>query len=516
MADGRMDETWTAFDPRSGEPLDARFRDALSEEVDAACAAAARAAPVLAAQSPKERAALLHACADAVEAAQEDLIASADAETALGRPRLLSEARRTVAQLRFFGDLAGTGELLDARIEREAKGAAAHPDMRSVRVPLGPVAVFGASNFPLAFSAAGNDMASALAAGCPVIVKGHPAHPETSERAARAIREAVEKAGLPAGVYAHLHGRTPAVGMRLVENPHIKAVGFTGSLQGGRALFDLAARRAEPIPVFAEMGSANPCLILPEALATRGAEIAKAFAAAGLQGMGQFCTSPGLLFAIEGEGLDAFREVATEAYAGAEREPMLTEGVHRNYRRARKARAAREGVHTLTPERVRTLAGFRASPALYEIDADGFQADASLSEEVFGPAALIIRCRTKDDMAACLEGLHGHLAASVFGTGEDLADAADLIGALQTRVGRIVFDGFATGVANTRATVHGGPYPATTAPATSSLGAMAAERFLRPVAWQNAPDAALPPALKDANPWGIERRVDGTATRAGL
>jgi acyl-CoA reductase-like NAD-dependent aldehyde dehydrogenase len=382
-------------------------------------------------------------------------------------------------------------------------------------MPLGPVGIFGASNFPLAFSVLGNDTASALAAGCPVVVKGHPAHPQTSELAARIAAQALLDHGSPAGTFSLVHGQGAEVGRYLVQHPAIQGVGFTGSLAGGRALYDLAAARPAPIPVFAEMGSANPTLLLPRALEADPEGIARQFAASGLQGAGQFCTSPGLVFAVEGAGLDRFRSAAADHYAQGEAQPMLSEAVARHHETGRQSLAQTNHVRALNQPQGDTPQGW-VRPALFETGVETLTNRPELGEEIFGPTALVLTCPDEAALIQAIARLEGHLAGSVFAADDDAKRFGEAITALRAKVGRLVFNAFATGAPLDRAIVHAGPYPATTPPFATSLGTQAALRFTRPVSFQNAPESALPPALHDANPWGIERRVAGTVTTDAL
>jgi 2,5-dioxopentanoate dehydrogenase len=429
----------------------------------------------------RQKAELLRAIAARLEADGDAIIEQANHETSLGVPRLKNELARTCNQMRMFGALVEEGSWVDARIDH------GKVDVRSMRRPIGPVAVFGASNFPLAFSVPGGDTASALAAGCPVIVKAHPAHPETSRLAARAI-----EASVPRGVFALIEGFE--AGIEIVKYPAIKAVAFTGSRRGGRALMDLAAARPEPVPVFAEMGSINPVFILPRAMQARGAEIAAGLHASVTLGAGQFCTNPGLVIAGESH---AFLDTLAAKMSATPCAPMLTTSI---------AGAYREGV-----ERFASVANRRAfvdgGAALFTADAKTFLDHEELRDEVFGPSTLVVQCDSRERMLEVARSLEGQLTATVHA--DDGDDVDELLRILQTRVGRIVFNGFPTGVEVVPAMVHGGPYPATSDPRSTSVGTRAIERFTRLVAWQNAPDAALPDELKESNPLGISRLVDG-------
>jgi NADP-dependent aldehyde dehydrogenase len=381
-------------------------------------------------------------------------------------------------------------------------------------VPLGPVAVFGASNFPLAFSVAGGDTAAALAAGCPVVVKAHPGHPGTSDLVARATSAAAAKTGMPTGVFGMVQGASVAVGQALVTHPAIKAVGFTGSLRGGRALFDAAARRREPIPVYAEMGSSNPLFVLPRALKERGEAIAKGLAASVTLGAGQFCTNPGLTVLAPADAGETFLRAVGDALAGSPAGTVVHAGIKSAYDAglaervslpgvAMAARAAAKGAHPST----------EAQPALLVTDAATFAARAPLHEELYGPATVAVRCTTRDELLDLARGLEGHLTATVHGTEADLAEHADLLAVLGRKVGRLVVNGFPTGVEVSPAMHHGGPYPATTDARATSVGTAAIARFARPLCFQDVPEALLPAELRSANPRGIWRLLDGAFTK---
>jgi alpha-ketoglutaric semialdehyde dehydrogenase len=436
------------------------------------------------------------------------------AETGLPRPRIEGERARTVGQLRLFASVVRDGSYVAARIDPALpdRKPLPRPDLRLRRIAVGPVAVFGASNFPLAFSVAGGDTASALAAGCPVIVKAHPAHPGTSELVGRAIQKAVASCGLPAGTFSLLFDAGQSIGQALVADPRIAAVGFTGSRRGGTALMAIAAGRPSPIPVYAEMSSINPVLLFPAALDERGAAIGKAFAASLTLGAGQFCTNPGLILALPGPGLDAFLDAAAAALRESPAATMLTPGIQRAYREG-VARVAGHGAVTLLAEGPEGAAT-QGRATLFATDTDAFLADPALQEEMFGASALVVRCPDFAAMRAVLEHLEGQLTASLHLATADHAAARDLLPLLERRVGRILVDGFGTGVEVAHAMVHGGPYPATSDGRTTSVGSLAIDRFLRPVSYQDVPDALLPAALRAANPLGLPRRIDGAPERA--
>jgi 2,5-dioxopentanoate dehydrogenase len=509
-ADVASDETFTAVDPATGEALDPPFHAAGPREVDRACALAAAAFDTYGETSPAERAAFLEAIATEILAIGDELIVRAMAESGLPRGRLEGERGRTVGQLRLFAEVARRGDAIRARIDpaQPDRAPAPRPDLRLRMVGLGPVAVFGASNFPLAFSVAGGDTASALAAGCPVVVKGHPAHPGTSELVGRAVRKAVAGAGLPEGVFSLLSGPSIELGQALVADPRIKAVGFTGSRGGGLALVAAAAARPEPIPVYAEMSSVNPVFLLPGALRDRAEALATGFIGSLNLGAGQFCTNPGLVFALEGPDLDRFVAAAAAALTDAPAAVMLTPGIHASYERG-----VRElSCHPAIAERARGKVGEginQGRGALFETTAQAFRADPALSHEIFGASSLVVRCPDVDTMVSAIDGLEGQLTASLHMADEDLPIAQRLMPGLQRRAGRILANGWPTGVEVGHAMVHGGPFPATSDGRSTSVGSLAIERFLRPVCYQDLPDGLLPPALRDGNPWGLAVRIDG-------
>lgn len=516
-------EAFRSFDPLADEAFGPDFRDAELAWVEEAAHAAREAQELFGRSSRETRARLLEAIADAIEALGDELIACASKETALPVARITGERGRTLGQLRRFAAVVREGSYLGMRIDRAQaqRTPLPRPDLRSMKQAIGPVAVFGASNFPLAFSVAGGDTAAALAAGCPVLVKAHPAHPATSELVARGISQAVAQLELPGGVFSLLHGRGVVVGSSLVQQDAIAAVAFTGSLTGGRALFDLASRRPRPIPVYAEMGSVNPVLILPGALEERGEALAEALSASMTMGVGQFCTNPGLLLALcPDDGhyqsfVAAFRAALSTKEAGT----MLHPGIASSYR----DELARRNEHPGLSGAARGGQGQAASgqhavqAAFFEADAELIAREPELLEEHFGPSTLLVRTRSCEEAARIIELLAGELTATVHAGSRELDGEADqggedvvaLIDALEAKVGRILFGGMPTGVEVCDAMVHGGPYPATTAPASTSVGTAAIDRFVRSLCWQNAPQSRLPVELRDENPDGLLRLVDG-------
>jgi NADP-dependent aldehyde dehydrogenase len=511
----RSGATFYAVDPASGAQLPTAFAEAGAAEVAAACALTEAAFPSFSSLTPEARALFLEAVAEAIAAIGDPLIVTAMTETGLPRARLEGERGRTIGQLRLFAQVVRQGDWLDVAIDPALpeRTPAPRADLRRMNLALGPVAVFGASNFPLAFSVAGGDTASALAAGCPVIVKGHPAHPGTGELVARAVQAAVAACDLHEGVFSYLPGTSQALGGALVADPRVKAVGFTGSRAGGLALTRIAERRAEPIPVYAEMSSINPVVLLPAALAARGEALGKAFVQSLTLGAGQFCTNPGLVIAHAGPELDRFVAAATTALAETQPAVMLTPGIHASYERGVEALASHPAVVQLTRGRVGEGVN-QACGAIFQTEAAAFLADRALSHEVFGSSAIVVRCRDLAEMLAVIEGLEGQLTATLQLDEADQAAAAQLLPALQRKAGRLLANGWPTGVEVTHAMVHGGPFPATSDGRSTSVGSLAMARFLRPVCYQDLPDALLPPALQAANPWKLARRLDGAIEQA--
>jgi len=433
----------------------------------------------------------------------------------LPKPRLKSEVGRTSGQLRLFAKVLQDGSWTMPCIDRpDPARKPPKPDLRSCLRPIGPVVIFGASNFPLAFSVAGGDTASALAAGNPVIVKAHPAHPGTSELVGAAIRDAIRECGMHPGIFSLLFDSGVSVGAALVQHPAVKAVGFTGSLVAGRALFDLAAKRPEPIPVYAEMGSTNPVFVLPGALAARAPEIAAQLFASVTMGAGQFCTKPGLIFLSKQPPAVEFVHVMREKISQAAPFTMLTSGIRSAFTRETEARTHRIGV-TLAAAAPMAPDGesFSAIASLFETDFPTFLASSDLSAEVFGPTTLLVRYDDPRQLLEAARGLAGHLTATVFATADDVQKYPELIAILENKVGRIVFNSVPTGVEVTHAMIHGGPYPASTDSRTTSVGSQSIFRFARPVCYQDCPDTALPAELQNANPLGVWRMIDGEVTR---
>ncbi len=493
-----IDGAWTpgngtafhAVDPTSGDELDQEFRESGPDQIAAAAVAAHRAAAAYRAVPLHERAAFLVAMAEEIEALGDELLDQVVAETALPRARATGERGRTANQVRPFASVIEEGSFLGRRHDQALPDRAPlpRPDLRMAMVPLGPVAVFGASNFPLAFSVAGGDTASALAAGCPVVVKAHPAHPGVSELVATAVLRAAQRTGMPSGVFAMLHGGA-AAGQALVTDPRIRAVGFTGSRAGGLALVEAAAGREVPIPVFAEMSSVNPVVVLPGALAD-APSLAADYVDSLTRESGQYCTNPGLIFVPDGDAGDAFVEAAASAVARAAGQPMLTPGIAANAVAGVNRWRRTPGVSILAEG---SAAGPLApAPLLATASLASLDTDPDLADEVFGAAGLVVRYPDLAALVPVLAGLEGQLTATIHGTETDAEAVTELVPVLEDRAGRLLWGGWPTGVEVASAMVHGGPYPATSAPATTSVGTLAIARFLRPVAFQNFPTEMLP------------------------
>lgn len=511
--------TFRAVNPATDQTLDEEFLPASVEDVDLALRLASNAFSHYRQTSGKQRASFLRKIAVKIESLANEVIERAHLETALPRTRLQGETARTCGQLRLFAQLVDEGSWVDARIDRADpdRKPAPKPDIRSMLQPLGPVGVFGASNFPLAFSVAGGDTASALAAGNPVVVKAHPAHPGTSRLVGNAIRDVVKECALPEGVFSLLFDNATEIGAALVKHPLLRAVGFTGSRAAGRALMDLAASRPMPIPFFGEMSSTNPVFILPGALRERSEAIATGLHASFTLGAGQFCTKPGLVFYSESDGAQPFREKLRELVRGSSPFHLLTSGIRTSFNSGIASRKQRDATTRMTESagKASDAAPF-VGAVLFETEARRFLLDPHLSREIFGPATLLVHHSSRDELLAIAHGLEGHLTATVLGTDSDLREYADLLAVLEEKVGRLIFNGFPTGVEVTHAMVHGGPYPATSDGRSTSVGSQAIFRFVRPICYQGFPNASLPDELKDANPLGIWRMVDGAISRDAI
>ena len=488
--------TLQGFNPARGENLSPVYHSASLGEVDDAAKLAHDAFARYSQTTGSERAQFLRRIAENIEALGDELITRANAETALPEARLRGESARTCSQLRLFADVVEEGSWVDARIDhgdRDRKPLP-KPDVRSMFRPIGPVVVFGASNFPLAFSVAGGDTASAFAAGCPVIVKAHPAHPGTSELAGLAISEAVKSCSLPSGTFSLLFDAANEVALALVKHPLIKAAGFTGSRTGGRALFDAATSRPDPIPFYAEMSSINPVILLPGALRERHDQIAAGLCASVTLGAGQFCTNPGLI--LLSEDADGFVNKLGDLMTGTPEQTMLTPAITSSYKNGVSARMNQAGVETI-------------GGALFKTSSSQFVESPELAEELFGPSTLVVTYTDRQQLLQLIGGLEGQLTATIHGSEQDLIEYNDVVRLLETKAGRLLFNGFPTGVEVGHAMVHGGPYPATSDGRSTSVGTRAIYRFARQVCFQDFPNSALPAELREDNPLGIRRMVDG-------
>ena len=501
-----------SLDPRTGERGGDLFHDSTSLEIESAARAAATASPVLAARSLAELSALLAAVADALEAETAALVATADAETALGRPALEREMRRTTWQFRAFGAVVSAGWHLQAIIDLPDAEfiPLPRPDLRRMLVPIGPVAVFAASNVPFAFGVCGGDTASALAAGCPVVVKGHPSQPATGRLLGRVISDALRDAGAPDGAFSLVQGGE-RVSTTLVSHPAIRAVGFTGSLRGGRALFDVAAQRPDPIPVYAEMGSVNPTFVTAAALEARAEGIGSGFAESLTVGNGQFCTKPGILVVPGAPSLGRLHDALRERLSAIAVDSLLNERIYEQFCSDATVLEALAGVEPFVEGGLGSGA-LAVRPRVLMTRTPAFLAHAVLREEHFGPLGIVVTYADHAELADLVAALPNALSAAIHAEPSDVPELAGLVRSLVDKVGRIAYNAFPTGVSVTHAMQHGGPYPATTAPWSTSVGSTAVFRFLRPVAFQGFPAALLPPALADANPLGLWRLVNGAPT----
>jgi len=500
-----------AENPANGARLEPGFHEASEKEIWHAIEKAEQAFQTYRNKSGRQRAEFLEAIAEEITALGDELIVRCMEETGLPEARLKGERGRTVGQLKLFASYLRDGAWVEARVDKaDPDRTPPKPDIRSMQRALGPVGVFGASNFPLAFSVAGGDTTSALAAGCAVVFKAHPAHPGTCEMVGTAIQRAVHRSGMPEGTFSMVHGKSTAVGLAIVRHPLIKAIGFTGSFRGGKALFDVANSRPVPIPVYAEMGSTNPVFILPRAMRERKDNIARDLAASVTLGVGQFCTNPGLVFYQDEKHdfADSLSKVLRESAPGV----MLTSYIQEAYEAGVTKLSKTKGVRTLVEGKAKGD-GCYAPAYLFQSTAETFLSDHSLEEEVFGPSTLSVTVDNKEQLLNIARQLGGHLTATIHATDEDLDEYRELITVLEQKVGRIIINGYPTGVEVTHAMVHGGPFPATTDSRSTSVGTDAIKRFARPVCYQSFPQSLLPEELKDDNPLAILRMVNGKWTR---
>ncbi len=492
--------TLQAYDPEANRALPEQFSVASEKDIEEALQKAQQAFLEYRNFSGKKKAAFLDQIAEEIMALGDELVQRASAESGLPAGRIEGERGRTTGQLQMFAELLRKGNWVDARIDR------GEPDVRRMLFPIGPVAVFGASNFPLAFSTAGGDTASALAAGCPVIVKSHESHPGTNELVAGAIVKAAKETGMPDGVFSSLNGGHE-VGGALVKHPAIKAVSFTGSFGGGKAIYDIAQNREEPIPVYAEMGSINPVLLLEEKLSDSAEEIAGEYAGSVSLGVGQFCTNPGLFIAKEGKGLDRFKKTLSEKLKENPPGCMLNPKIAEGYVKQRAKMFAQAGIEMLAEPAEEDET--RGSAAVATTSADNFLSNDVLHEEVFGPYTLVVSCKDEQQIRDVVSKLEGQLTITLIGNDEELGNNKELVDTAREKAGRVIFNGVPTGVRVSDAMHHGGPFPATTNAKFTSVGTAAIERFVRPIAFQDSPQELLPDELKDNNPLNIYRLVNG-------
>ncbi|WP_118182124.1 aldehyde dehydrogenase (NADP(+)) [Paraburkholderia phosphatilytica] len=499
-----------AINASTGAVVEPGFGGATLADLDRACSLAWSAFDFYRETSPEKRAQFLETIANYILDIGDPLIERCMIETGLPQGRLLGERGRTIGQLRMFADVVRNGDYIGARIDpaQPERKPLPRADLRLRHIGVGPVAVFGASNFPLAFSVAGGDTASALAAGCPVIVKVHSAHPGTSELVGRAVQRAVQDCGLPEGTFSLLFDSGREIGQGLVKDHRIKAAGFTGSRGGGTALMKLAAARPEPIPVYAEMSSINPVLLFPGALKNRAEGVASMFVQSLALGAGQFCTNPGLVLGVDGPDLDRFIAAASVALGETPAQTMLTPGIHKVYKDSIERTVSHPEVKTVA-RGVEPETPGQARAALFVTTAEAFRNHPDLQEEIFGASSLVVRCPDLTSVLDLIETLEGQLTAALHLDDSDHDEARRFLPALERRVGRILVNGFGTGVEVGHAMVHGGPFPSTADGRSTSVGSLAIERFLRPVSYQDLPEALLPDALKSANPFGLTRRIDG-------
>ena len=502
------------FNPLSNTENEVSFVEASTEEIDNALELAWQAFEEFRNYSGSRKSEFLNAIADEIEALGDTLINTYCSESGLPAGRAMGERGRTMFQLRSFADLVKEGNWVEANIDTAQPDRAPmpKPDIRKMLIPLGPVVVFGASNFPLAYSTAGGDTAAALAAGCPVVVKSHPMHAGTGELVASAIIKAAEKTGMPNGVFSNLNSSGIEVGVKLVQHPKVKAVGFTGSIRGGRALYDLAAKREEPIPVFAEMGSVNPVVFLPDALKERGDVLAKSYAGSVTLGAGQFCTNPGLLLGIKGVHLDHFITKLSEAIVEIEPGCMLHPNIIGAYEKNKNQVMAHAGLELVSEYAEEVEVNF-AKQAVTTVEGATFLENTALHQEVFGPFTMVVQCEDKAQLEAIIKKLEGLLTGTLIAGDMELSKYAGVIEALKNRVGRIIFNGVPTGVEVCPSMVHGGPYPASTDSRFTAVGIHSIQRWVRPFSYQDWPDQLLPEALKNDNPLGILRLVNNKITK---
>ncbi len=506
-------KTYTTFNPQTNTENDTVFTEATNDEINQAVKLASSAFRTYKSMSGIKKAAFLNAIADEILALDMVLINRYCSETGLPEGRAKGERGRTVGQLRMFADLLLEGSWVEATIDTAQHNREPMPksDIRKMLIPLGPVVVFGASNFPLAYSTAGGDTAAALASGCPVIVKSHPMHAGTGELVASAIVKAAQKTGMPEGVFSNLNSSGIEVGAQLVKHPGVKAVGFTGSIKGGRALYDLAAQREEPIPVFAEMGSINPVVILPEALKAKGSDWATTYASSITLGTGQFCTNPGLLLGIKGENLSLFIDTLSQEIINIEPSCMLHPHILDAYE-ANRVKATSQADLKVVAEYKSSVQDNYAKQTVTTVSGDTFLNNTTLHHEVFGPYSIVVACSDANQLQNIISKLEGQLTGTIIATDSEIKTYPEIVSAMQNRVGRLIFNGVPTGVEVCPSMNHGGPYPASTDSRFTAVGIHSIKRWIRPFSYQDWPNDLLPDALKNENPLGISRLVNNTQT----
>jgi NADP-dependent aldehyde dehydrogenase len=511
------DKTFTTFNPQANTSTGWTFHEATRVEIDTAVQLASEAFIQYKNVTDKQKAQFLRVIADEIEALGDALIQTYVTESGLPVGRAQGERGRTIGQLKAFAQLLEEGSWVEATIDTAKPNREPLPkiDIRKMLFPIGPVAIFGASNFPFAFSTAGGDTASALAAGCPVIVKSHPMHAGTGELVAFAITLAAKKTGMPKGVFSNLNSSGIEVGQQLVLHPNIKAVGFTGSFNGGMALYKLANERPEPIPVFAEMGSVNPVVVLPSALNEKGEDWAKQYATSIMLGAGQFCTNPGLIFGIKSTSLDNFIKTLGTAIAKLDPNCMLHPNIHRNYEKGKETLTMQGGVNVVADYESEVRPNF-ARQKVVTVNGANFLKNTKLHQEVFGPFSVIVRCEDATELTTILKSMEGQLTGTILGSEEELNKYKNVVEALKGRVGRLIFNGVPTGVEVCPSMQHGGPFPASTDSRFTSVGESAIKRWVRPISFQNWPQEFLPDALKNSNPLGIMRLVDSKNTKSAI
>ncbi len=505
--------TYKTFNPQLNIENEYRFTEATSEEINEAVTLATKAFKIFRAISGQRKAAFLNAIADEILVLDDELVNVYCSETGLPEGRAKGERGRTVGQLRVFAALVEEGSWVEATIDTSEpdRQPMPKPDVRKMMVPLGPVVVFGASNFPLAYSTAGGDTAAALASGCPVLVKSHPMHAGTGELVSSAIIKAAEKTGMPNGVFSNLNSKGIEVGVQLVKHTEVKAVGFTGSIRGGRALYDLAAKREEPIPVFAEMGSINPVVILPKALVNRGNTLASTYAKSITLGTGQFCTNPGLLLGIKGEELSNFIQQLSSEIVKIEPSCMLHPNIIAAYEKNKSNAITQSELSVVADYDIEVNSNY-ARQTITTVEGDDFLNNTSLHQEIFGPFSMVVQCDDSKQLETVISNLEGQLTGTLIADNEEATEYSGIIAALQNRVGRVIFNGVPTGVEVCTSMLHGGPYPASTDSRFTAVGVHSIKRWVRPFSYQDWPNDLLPDELKNENPLGILRNLNGKLT----